>query len=192
MTVEHKFSNTSAVSIVESLRPNIRFTVPKFQQNYSQDVDKAKSLRSDMMENFNIVEKDYENTREIQYLQRPIVLVKDADKDDEYLVIDGQQRLSARTMLFCVARDIFLENVKTDANTKPKEVEEIMAPIQNTRMRRRTRWKIQLNDTDKDPFEKIQEFKDGLPISIGTNEKPKNQNRVRKTTQKQLRLKCPI
>lgn len=192
MTVKHKFSNTSAVSIVELLQSNIRFTVPKFQQNYSQDVDKAENLWSDMMENFNIVEKDYQNTREIQYLQRPIVLVKDGDKDDEYLVIDGQQRLSTRTMLFCVARDILLENVKIDANTKSKEVEEIMAPIQNTRMRKRTRWKLQLNDTDKDPFEKIQEFKDGIPISIGTNEKPKNQNRVRKTTQKQLRLKCPI
>ena len=192
MTVKHKFSNTSAVSIVELLRSNTRFTVPKFQQNYSQDVDKAENLRSDMMENFNIVEKDYENTREIQYQQRLIVLVKDGDKNDEYLVIDGQQRLSTRTMLFCVARNILLENVKTDANTKPKEVEEIMAPIQNTRVGKRTRWKLQLSDADKDPFEKIQEFKDGPPISIGTNEKPKNQNRARKTTQEQLRLKCLI
>ena len=192
MTVKHKFSNTSAVSIVELSRSNIRFTVPKFQQNYSQDIDKAENLRSDMMENVSTVEKDYQNTREIQYLQRPTVLVKDGDKDYEYLVIDGQQRLFTLTMLFCVARDMLLENVKTDANTKLKEVKEIMAPIQNTRMRKRTRRKIQLNDTDKDPFEKIQEFKDGIPISIGTNEKLKNQNRVRKTTQEQLRLKCLI
>ena len=192
MTVKHKFSNTSTVSIVELSRSNIRFTVPKFQQNYSQDIDKAENLRSDMMENVSTVEKDYQNTREIQYLQRSTVLVKDGDKDNEYLVIDGQQRLFTLTMLFCVARDMLLENVKTDANTKPKEVEEIMAPIQNTRMRKRTRRKLQLNDTDKNPFEKTQEFKDGTPISIGTNEKLKNQNRVRKTTQEQLCLKCLI
>ena len=35
-----------------------------------------------------------------------------------------------------------------------------MTLIQNTRMGKRTGWKLQLNDTDKDLFEKIQEFED--------------------------------
>ena len=180
MVVEHKFSNTSAVSIVDLLRSNTRFTVPKFQRNYSWDVDKAENLWSDMMENFNIVKKDYENTREIQYLLGPIVLVKDGDKDDEYLVIDGQQRLSTLTMLFCVARDILLENVKTGANTKPKGVEEIMTLIQNTRMGKRTGWKLQLNDTDKDLFEKIQEFEDDPQSQLERMKKQKTKTKSEK------------
>ena len=118
MAVEHKFSNTSAVSIEDLLRSNTRFTVPKFQRNYSWDVEKAENLWSDMMENFNIFKKNYESIREIQYLLGPVVLVKDGDKDDEYLVIDGQQRLSTLTMLFCVARDILLENVKNKCKHK--------------------------------------------------------------------------
>ena len=180
MAVEHKFSNTGAVSIEDLLRSNTRFTVPKFQRNYSWDVDKAENLWSDMMENFSIFKKNYEKIREIQYLLGPVVLVKDGDKDDEYLVIDGQQRLSTLTMLFCVARDILLENVKTGANTKPKGVEEIMTLIQNTRMGKRTGWKLQLNDTDKDLFEKIQEFEDDPQSQLERMKKQKTKTKSEK------------
>ena len=159
MTVDHKFSNTTASSVLELLQSNAKFIVPKFQRNYSWDVEKVEALWSDLFENFLISRDEPEQTQETQYLLGPVVLVR-GEGPGEFLVIDGQQRLSTLTILFCVARDIIRENVETSKNTKPDGIEKITEMIENTRMGAHAGWKLELNDTDRELFRQIQEYEE--------------------------------
>ena len=46
MAIDHKFSNTGAKSLLELLQSNSRFIVPRFQRNYSWNVEKVEALWS--------------------------------------------------------------------------------------------------------------------------------------------------
>ena len=141
MAIDHKFSNTSAVSILELFQTNTQFIVPKFQRNYSWNQDKVEVLWSDILENFNIYKDNPNNNSDSQYLLGPVVLVK-GENQNEYLVIDGQQRLSTITMLFCAARDIIFELFKShDNNVQPTGIDKIHNLIENTHMGKHTKWK---------------------------------------------------
>ena len=71
---------------------------------------------------------------EAEYLLGPVVLVS-GKSPGEFLVIDGQQRLSTFTLLFCVARDILLEYKHLEG------LEKIYNLIENRYMDKRTGWK---------------------------------------------------
>ena len=159
MAVVHKFSNTEAVSILGLLQSNSRFIVPKFQRNYSWNKDRVAMLWSDLLDNFTIYKRATEPTHDAEYLLGPIVLV-DGERKSEYFVIDGQQRLSTLTMLFCVARDIIYEHRDASQNTEPRGIEKIKTMIENTHMEKHTSWKLELNDTDKALFREIQSYED--------------------------------
>lgn len=156
MTIEHKFSNTGPASIQELLQSNSKFLVPKFQRNYSWNNEKVEALWEDLMDNFNQIKHNPEKIPDAQYLLGPVVLVR-SEKQGEFFIIDGQQRLSTITTMFCVARDIIRENVQTEQNTSPEGLEKITEMIENKSMQRKG-WKLELNDTDKDLFEQIQEY----------------------------------
>ena len=155
MVLDHKFANTGVVSIQDLLQSDSIFTVPRFQRNYVWKKDKAEALWLDITENFMLFKDNAEHTRDAEYLLGPVVLVR-GDKPHEFLVIDGQQRLSTLTMLFCVARDIILEYIQPDDHTKPTGLEKINEMIENTSLGDHKSWKLVLNDTDKDLFVKIQ------------------------------------
>ena len=166
MAIDHKFSNTGAVSILELFQTNIRFIVPKFQRNYSWKLNRVNALWSDILENFVLYKDNPNNSFESQYLLGPVVLVR-GDKQSEYLVIDGQQRLSTITMLFCAARDIILELFKShNDNVLLKGIDKIHNLIENTHMEKHTSWKLVLNDTDKELFEELQTYEDNEILQI--------------------------
>lgn len=161
MAIDHKFSNTSAVSILELFQTNIQFIVPKFQRNYSWKPDKVEVMWNDILENFMQYKNEPGNMVDSQYLLGPVVLVK-GKKQSEFQIIDGQQRLSTLTMLFCAARDIILElHESDDIHVQPAGIDRINNLIRNTHMGKHTTWKLVLNDTDKDLFEEIQEYEEG-------------------------------
>ena len=161
MAIDHKFSNTGAVSILELFQTNIRFIVPKFQRNYSWNKEKVDVLWSDILENFMLYKNNPSNNFDSQYLLGPVVLVRGKNQS-EYQVIDGQQRLSTLTMLFCAARDIILELFKShDDTVQPTGIDKIHNLIENTHMGKHTNWKLVLNDTDKNLFEEIQMYEEG-------------------------------
>lgn len=155
MAIDHKFSNTSAKSLLEVLQSNARFIVPMFQRNYSWNKEKVASLWSDILDNYYSIVNDSSNEKDAQYLLGPIVLVNTEEKGS-YYIIDGQQRLSTITMIFCVARDIILEDLNGDH--KPDGFDKINELVENSHMGRHTSWKLELNDTDKEFFREIQEF----------------------------------
>ena len=157
MGITSKFSNTSALSLWDLLNGYVLFSVPKFQRNYAWNEEKAEALWDDLMEGFHNIKNTSYPTQEGQYLLGPIVLVH--EKENKYWVIDGQQRLSTITMLFCVARDIIRENIRTESNVTPEGYVGIMGMLENTDMRgKHSSWKLILNDTDMDMFTQIQKY----------------------------------
>ena len=164
MTVDHKFANTGASSVLELLQSKGQFIVPPFQRNYSWDVERASSLWSDLMDTFHIAKDQSESVPEIQYLLGSIVLV--SNEPGKYYVIDGQQRLATLTILFCVGRDIIYENVKSEKNLKPDGIDKIMEMLENKSMGKHKGWKLVLNDADKDLFRQIQEYESDTTLQI--------------------------
>ena len=165
MAIDHKFSNTSADSVLELFQTNTQFIVPRFQRNYSWSIDKVDTLWSDILENFHLYKNRPNNPSDSQYLLGPVVLTK-GKKQLEFQIIDGQQRLSTITILFCVARDIILELVKPDdSNARPTGIDNINNLIENTHMGEHTTWKLVLNDTDRELFEEIQTYEENEQLS---------------------------
>lgn len=159
MVIDSKFS-ASIMSIKELLVSSERFVVPKFQRNYSWNEEKVEELWNDLVENYEKIMDEAINNEKAQYLLGPMVLLK-SDTSSEFLVIDGQQRLATLTMLFCVARDIILEDAKNagvDRSKIERAAESINDLIQITELGKYKGWKLVLNDTDKDLFEEIQKF----------------------------------
>ena len=154
MAIDNKFANTRAVSIGELLSQRRTLKVPRFQRNYDWDEERVGALWDDMMDNFCLVRDRSDQVPEAQYLLGPVVLVSNQDKN-EFFVIDGQQRLSTLTMLFCVARDIMHEYQTKDGIDK---IDNLLA---NRNMSKHIGWKLELNDTDKDLFREIQEYEHG-------------------------------
>ena len=159
MVIDSKFS-ASIMSIKELLVSSERFLVPKFQRNYSWGEEKVEELWNDLIENYEKIMDESINNEKAQYLLGPMVLLK-SDASSEFLVIDGQQRLATLTMLFCVARDIILEDARNAGRDRPdieREAVKINDLIQITELGKYKGWKLVLNDTDKDLFEEIQRF----------------------------------
>ena len=113
---------------------------------------------SDILNGFKAIQDGERNSKDAQYLLGPVVLVSHPESFYKFDVIDGQQRLSTLTMLFCVARDIILEDIPNEENShRPNGYEEITSMTMNTVMGKPHGWKLVLNDTDKEFFELIQE-----------------------------------
>lgn len=165
MAVTSKYSDTEASSLMDLLNGSERFIVPQFQRNYAWTKDMASELWHDLTDSFQSIRYKRTETQEGQYLLGPIVLVPTKD-NGVYSIIDGQQRLSTITMLFCVARDIMLENMDRDS-TKPEGYDKIMEMIENKNLRNEhVNWKMVLNDADKCLFEEIQAYEDNAAPQI--------------------------
>lgn len=160
MVIDSKFS-ASIASIKELLESSEKFIVPKFQRNYSWDVEKVEELWNDLVENYETIMNKVAPNEEAQYLLGPMVLLK-SEKSSDFFVIDGQQRLATLTMLFCVARDVIMEDAISGDDSDRRDVEKAIGVIHNliqvTELGEHKGWKLVLNDTDRDLFETVQKF----------------------------------
>ena len=179
MAVSSKFSDTSASTLWEMFNGNDQFHVPRFQRNYAWGKDEVEALWTDLIEGFQAFRKNSKVSKEAQYLLGSVVLVH--NRDNIYWVIDGQQRLSTITMLFCVARDIILERWPLKDNREPQGYGDIMRMLENTNvMGKHDDWKLTLNDTDRDMFRQIQEYEDDLEPQIQRTKKMKAKTKSEK------------
>ena len=159
MAVTNRFKDTEATNLFNLLNGKDQFLVPDFQRNYAWTEEIAEALWHDLVEGFYEIKDRKNDAQDAQYLLGPIVLVHDVE--NKYWVIDGQQRLSTLTMLFCIARDIMRENIQSSGQSKPEGYDKIMEMLENTDgWDRPVGWKLTLNDTDKDLFLQIQEYED--------------------------------
>lgn len=169
MGIGNVFSNTNAMSISDLLRSKVKFVVPRFQRNYAWGSEQTLDLWNDITENFEIYVKSNQSSSnrarsESQYLLGSIVLVG-SKQNQEYAVIDGQQRLATITMLFCVIRDIMKEDLAMYDGTKSAEmhrleikIEDFIEELTKYSTGQGESWKLVLNEIDKDIFMEIQSY----------------------------------
>lgn len=90
-TIESRMSNLLDILISE----NETYHIPDFQREFVWTDDEVNELFDDFMEDTNNLSKE---TSELQgYLLGNIVLIRE---NNQYLVIDGQQRLTTLTLIF--------------------------------------------------------------------------------------------
>lgn len=77
-----------------------RYSVPDFQRQYSWEAEQIEDLFDDVYGAF--------QRRDSYYFLGSIILT--GSNDGSYEVIDGQQRLTTLTILFCVLRDAYFPN----------------------------------------------------------------------------------
>lgn len=80
------------------------YQIPDYQRPYSWDEEQIGQLWLDIKEAFE--GKSLNEEEEDGYFLGSLILIK---RDGEYEVVDGQQRLTTLTILFCVIRDYFPE-----------------------------------------------------------------------------------
>jgi hypothetical protein len=90
MSIKEVFGNTDSF-----------YQMPEYQRPYSWDKERVEQLWFDIVEAYNNHEEDSES--DANYFLGSVVLVK---KDRGYDVVDGQQRMTTLTILFCVLRDL--------------------------------------------------------------------------------------
>ncbi|WP_164112008.1 MULTISPECIES: DUF262 domain-containing protein [Sphingobacterium] len=80
------------------------YNMPIYQRPYSWDKERVEQLWYDIVEAYNNHTND--TSQDSNYFLGSVVVVK---KDNGYEVVDGQQRLTTLTILFCTLRDLGLE-----------------------------------------------------------------------------------
>ncbi|WP_026097651.1 DUF262 domain-containing protein [Baaleninema simplex] len=89
--------NAETKSVNEILSLNNRYVVPRFQREYSWGQEEIKEFWEDIFQQLEIDEEKNE-IKHNEYFIGCIVLVGDESKP-EYLIVDGQQRLTTLTIL---------------------------------------------------------------------------------------------
>ncbi len=78
------------------------YQIPDYQRAYSWVDEQIEALWNDILAAM--------NDKDESYFLGPMILVK--TDDDRYNVVDGQQRLTTLTILFCVLRDLYMKGKK--------------------------------------------------------------------------------
>lgn len=82
-------------SVGDIFSVNKRYLVPRFQREYSWEADEVNEFWDDIIQQIKVTKKKVKNE---EYFIGCIVLVGDDTKQD-YLIVDGQQRLTTLTIL---------------------------------------------------------------------------------------------
>ena len=108
--------------IVNVFDDKYRFEIPAYQRPYSWTTEQAGELLDDLL----YATRDVENMRSVSehspYFLGSIVIIKAGDSEPFAEVVDGQQRITTLTILFCALRE--LEATERDRDTLDKYVRE--------------------------------------------------------------------
>src|SRR2546421_693252 len=91
------------------------YLVPGYQRAYSWEDEQVEELWDDLFSAF--------QEQNVSYFLGPVILTRSSEDDRYYEIIDGQQRLTTLTILFCVLRDRYFQNEKKILN-RIKSLEE--------------------------------------------------------------------
>jgi uncharacterized protein with ParB-like and HNH nuclease domain len=83
------------------------YVIPRFQREYSWGEDELTVLWNDIISNLKL--KDSGDLIDSEYFIGSLVLVGEDSKDSEFLVVDGQQRLTTITIFFAALVETFKE-----------------------------------------------------------------------------------
>lgn len=88
------------------LEANRKYSIPRFQREYSWEEEEHKVFWKDIYKKIKIGNQKLTTS---DYFIGALVLVGDDTKDTEFLIVDGQQRLTTITIIFSVLTHIFRE-----------------------------------------------------------------------------------
>jgi uncharacterized protein with ParB-like and HNH nuclease domain len=91
------------------------YSMPIYQRPYSWDKERVEQLWNDLLDSFQSNQND-NITDENYFLGSIVVVPKEINKKTTFEVVDGQQRLTTLTILFCTLRDMGL--LKNNTNLK--------------------------------------------------------------------------
>ena len=119
------------------------FEIPMYQRPYSWEEEQVSALLDDLL-------KAKERDDKSPYFLGSIVLVKN-ESSPQSDVIDGQQRLTTISMLFCVLRELAEGNIKNSLDSRVRETGDILEGTKD-------RFRVRLRERDRKFFqEKVQE-----------------------------------
>ena len=113
------------------------FEIPTYQRPYSWETEQVGELLDDLL---NAMERNDQEP----YFLGSIVLVKD-EMDSKSEVIDGQQRLTTLSMLFCVLRELASDSIKAGLDNRIREAGD---PLLGTP----DRFRVNLRQLDREFF----------------------------------------
>ncbi|HGO5824618.1 TPA: DUF262 domain-containing protein, partial [Mannheimia haemolytica] len=104
------FNFNPEVQPLEEIFGKSEYHIPSYQRPYSWKKDQVEQLWYDLISSYNSSLEDESNNDEENYFLGSIVLVQKSKKNNKlfYDVVDGQQRLTTLTILFCALRDMNL------------------------------------------------------------------------------------
>ena len=123
------------------------FEIPLYQRPYAWTTEEVEDLLDDLTD---AMERD----SEAPYFLGSIVLIK-SDSDPRSQVVDGQQRLTTLTMLFCVLREL-------SSGKHSEELDDFVRERGNELKGARDRFRLSLRERDKEFFESKVQNKGGL------------------------------
>lgn len=136
--LEKKFETKDTV-IREVFRDGYLFEMPPHQRPYAWTTDETEQLLEDLML------AALNGTKEEAYFLGSIVLVKRSDSVT-HQVIDGQQRLTTLTILFCVLRELAqAPDAKESLDNRVREKGDIFAGSKD-------RYRLSVRERDQDFF----------------------------------------
>lgn len=167
--------NAETKSVNEILSPNKKYLVPRFQREYSWTDEEVDEFWDDIVQQIKVTNKSIKND---EYFIGCIVLVGE-DTKQEYLIVDGQQRLTTLTILLrCIVARLEELNDKLAANALYKNV------IEGTDNDGKFYFKL-ANETPKPLFQnQLQSINPEGLKKAGTEEEHLLQNTFNKLTKK--------
>lgn len=137
----------SSKTIINLFAGPVSYQIPSYQRPYSWDTERVEQLWDDLLSAF--------EEKAEEYFLGSVILIKKGDNDFE--VVDGQQRMTTLTILFCVLRDVYY-NTLTDKT----KVNQILGRIKNLETdEKRLKFRTQTQHQNK--FE--QEIINGIDFS---------------------------
>ena len=113
------------------------FEIPQYQRPYAWNTEQVDDLLDDLL---SAMDRDEQSP----YFLGSIVLIKN-ERDPKSDVVDGQQRLTTLTMLFCVLRDLATGKDQT-------ELDDFVRQQGNSARGTQDRWRLTVRERDKSFF----------------------------------------
>ena len=139
------------------------FRMPEYQRPYSWTPEQAEELLNDLLGAM-----DDETTAEPYFLGSIVLIARPDSREHE--VIDGQQRLTTLTMLFCVLREL------ADSADEKDGFDELIRERRNVVVGRRDRFRLEVRESDQEFFHdnvlesgKLKSFFDRDPASFSND-----------------------
>ena len=114
------------------------FEIPLYQRPYAWTTEQVDELLDDLL---NSMDRDAQSP----YFLGSVVLIKD-ENDSRSAVVDGQQRLTTLTMLFCVLRELAAGNAQAELDGFVREAGNSLRGTQD-------RFRLSVRERDQDFFQ---------------------------------------